>query len=409
MDHIVFIESNTTGTGGLALERLLERGCRVTFMARRPGIYPFLAKDHANLTLVELETNDPEVLLADLARRSKIDGLLTFSEFYVQIVAAVASRLGLRYLGLDAARICRNKFRTRQALRAAGLPTPDFWLLEGEEDARRLARRITYPCVVKPPEDSSSFGVRRVENAEELLAHARNLRERRGNGRGQELSGAVLVESLLSGREFSVETMTTKEGAQVVGVSVKQLSEPPFFVELGHDFPAAIDAPTRASLENAVLAALEAVGYDFGPAHTEVRLSVEGPVVVEINPRLAGGMIPELVRWAKGIDLLSAYLDLTLGKTVRIEAEREHYAAIRFLIADQAGRFVALEGVEAARRLETVREVHCKPQPGDAVRPAEHALDRVGSVITCGADHERVIAEGERARQLIRIVIGQRA
>ncbi len=408
MEHIVFIESNTTGTGELALAHLLARGTRVTFLARQLGIYPFLTQTHPNLTVVEGETNDPERLLADLAARPKIDGLFTFSEFYVEVVAAVAQGLGLRHLGLAPARICRNKFRTRQALRAAGLPTPDFWLLESLADAERLAQEVTYPCVVKPPADSSSFGVRRVENAAELVAHAGTLHQRRVNGRGQVLSGAVLVESLLSGREFSVETMTTEAGTQVVGISVKQLSPPPHFVELGHDFPAALDPATQTALEGAVLSALKAVCYDFGPAHTEVRLSPAGPVVVEINPRLAGGMIPELVRWATGMDLLSAQLDLALGKTVRLAAERAHFAAIRFLTVDRPGRVVQLTGIEAARELATVQEIQVKPAVGATVRPAEHALDRLGFVITAGADRAQVLAEAEEARSLIRIVVDQR-
>jgi biotin carboxylase len=91
----------------------------------------------------------------------------------------------------------------------------------------------------------------------------------------------------------SVETVALAAGdVRVIGITAKHLSPPPLFVEIGHDFPAALDQNESATVHKTALSALAAVGFDFGPAHTEIRLTQEGPVVVEINPWLAGGMIP---------------------------------------------------------------------------------------------------------------------
>jgi len=407
--HFLFIESNTTGTGALAVTRLLESGAGVTFLARQPEKYPFLADPVPGLAVVVMDTNDVEAVTScveRVQRQRQLDAVLTFSEFYVTIVAEVAARRGFRYLCPAAARACRNKLETRRALRAAGLATPEFRLVASEEEARRAAREVAYPCVVKPPADSSSKGVRLVGDGAELLDHFRRLHAWRINDRGQRLGGEVLVESLLQGPEVSVETVTLAPGdVAVIGITAKRLSPPPFFVEMGHDFPAALGETESLAVHHAVLCGLAAVGFDFGPAHTEVRLTEEGPVVVEINPRLAGGMIPELVRHALGIDLLAAFLNQLCAQPVDLTPQRAEWASIRFLTAPCSGRLAGLSGAEEARGVPSVRQVTLVKRRGAPVREAEEAADRIGFIIASGASRERVLLDIEQAVSSTRLKI----
>lgn len=408
-EHFVFVESNTTGTGALAVHRLLERGDRVTFLTRKPAIYPFLADRPPHLSVVSMETNDTEAValrVEQLRRAQEVHALLTFSEFYVPVVAEVAQRLGMPYLSPTAARTCRSKPATREALRAAGHRIPEFRVLASEEDVRSAAAELSFPCVVKPPADSSSKGVLQVAGPEGLMDHFRRLHAWRINDRGQELSGEVLVESLLSGPEVSVETVTLPSGELVVvGITAKHLSPPPLFVEVGHDFPALLAPAESARIEVEVAAALEAVGFDFGPAHTEVRLTPQGPVVVEINPRLAGGMIPALVRYATGVDLLEVFLDLLRRRPVDLAPVRAEHASIRFVLADRAGRLGGMSGLNEARGLDAVREVAIGKPLGAAVRPAEEAADRVGFVIASGPSRDQVRRAADQALERIRLAI----
>lgn len=409
MSHLVFIESNTTGTGSLAVERLLAAGDDVTFLTRSRGRYPFLHSDAPRLEVVETETNEVEAVVAAVAairRRRSVDAVLTFSDFYVAVVAEAAARLGYCYLGAQPAHTCRNKAFMRQALAMAGLPTPDFWLVASEAAARALLPELRFPCVVKPPADSSSFGVRAVANAVELLAQVRLLAEMVENVRGQRLDGSVLIESYLEGAEYSVETFTLADGSvQVIGVTDKLLSPPPHFVEIGHDFPSAADPATCAAIAAAATDALAAVGFDFGPAHTEVRWTSRGPIVVEVNPRLAGGMIPELVKHAKGVDLLGAFLDLLLGRPPELAPSLDQVAAIRFVTADRNGRLAGVAGIEEARLLSAVREIRIEKPPGATVQPCENAYHRLGFVIAAGTERRQVRTAVEEAMRRLDVEV----
>lgn len=409
-EHFVFIESNTTGTGRIAVERLLRDGRRVTFLARQPEKYPFLAAPADGLTVEVLETNNTEAVAArvgEIHRHGRVDVVLTFSEYYIATVAEVAARYGFRYLDPAVARCCRNKHATREALRAAGLPTPEFRIVASPDEARRASREVTYPCVLKPLTESSSAGVREIRDPAGFLEHFLALHAQRENARGQPMTGEVLVESLLTGPEVSVETVTLAAGdTRVVGVTRKYLSQPPLFVELGHDFPGEFEGDLSARSEQAALDALRAVGYDFGPAHTEVRLPPGGEaVVVEINPRLAGGMIPELVFYATGIDLLAVLLEQLAGHVVDLEPNRQEVAAIRFLTAPRRGRLMAVEGMEEIRCQPLVREVSLNKKIGSEVWPAEEATARLGQVITSGPDRRQVIAAVEQGRDRLRIEV----
>ena len=104
--------------------------------------------------------------------------------------------------------------------------------------------------------------------------------------------------------------METFDG-DVVGVVAKGLGPTPFFVETGHDFPA--QGPHRRG-GRAAVAALAALGLGWGAAHTELRVSPSGPVVIEVNPRLAGGMIPALIEAATGDDLVDAVIARCIGE-----------------------------------------------------------------------------------------------
>ncbi|OPY71357.1 MAG: Alanine-anticapsin ligase BacD [Syntrophorhabdus sp. PtaU1.Bin002] len=397
MLHYIFIESNTTGTGRLAIERLRSAGHRVSFVTKQPSKYPFLSTI-PGIKIVETNTNDLEQLINvfELSLKSSHpDALITFSTYYVLTVAVLAKKFGFRYLNPLAAHSCHEKNVMRNVLKAAGMPGPQFWLIGSEEDASRVAREVDFPCVVKPVSESGSLGVSLIQNSADLIKHFRMLAARPLNERGQETSGAILVEEFLSGPEFSIETVTLEPGQTVVvGITEKHLSEPPYFVEIGHDFPAKIGEGVKQSLEKAAMAALQAVGYDYGPAHIEIRLTDGGPVVVEINPRLAGGMIPELVRYAIGVDLIGAVLDLVVGREPILEASPEGYSSIRFFTAKKPGFIKMFHSLEWARQIPLVQELTIL-RPHGEIRPAESSNDRLGYVITSGKDRHAVISTAD--------------
>jgi S-sulfo-L-cysteine synthase (3-phospho-L-serine-dependent) len=390
MRRWAFVESNTTGTGAIALHRLRAQGDDVAFVTRDRGRYPFLD----GIRVIDAETNDAAAL-ASSVRALSPDAVVTFSTFYVAPVARLAADLGLRFLAPHAAETCHDKIAARRGLCTAGVPGPRFWVVDSVSAAAALADEVPYPCVMKPAADSGSNGVLRLDDARQFREHFDRLTAAVTNDRGQAQSSSVLVEELLDGEEFSVESITWAAGeTQVFGVTRKQLSAPPHFVELGHDLPADLTSEDRLAIEAHVRRALDAVGFDFGPAHTELRLTAQGPRIVEINPRLAGGMIPELVRLATGVDLIDGYLRALVGEAAPLAATRHGRASIRFVTAPHRGTLAAVPPCDDLRARPGVHSLEITVPAGREVAEARSAADRLGYVICDDAGvADEVVAE----------------
>ncbi|KOG91052.1 hypothetical protein ADK38_05305, partial [Streptomyces varsoviensis] len=284
-----FLESNTTGTGRQFCAAAAARGMRPVLLARDPARYPYAAEDRIE-TLV-LDTGDADAVreaCERLAAGAGLAGVASSSEYFVAPAARVAAKLGLPAADGDAVARCRRKDAQRGLLAAAGVPSPAYQSVGEVAEAVGAAREIGYPVVLKPVSGSGSVGVRLCRDADETRRWAEELLSRTGDERGTPVPRRLLVEAAVEGPEFSVETFDT----DVVAVVGKHLGPEPHFVETGHDVPAAVPEDVRAALADTAVRALAALGLGWGAAHTELRWSASGPVVIEVNPRLAGGMIP---------------------------------------------------------------------------------------------------------------------
>jgi biotin carboxylase len=174
-------------------------------------------------------------------------------------------------------------------------------------------------------------------------------------------------------------------------MTAKHLGPLPSFVETGHDFPAPLRAGAVAQ------AAIAALGLGSGPAHTEIRLGAGGPVVIEVNARLAGGRIPTLVRLATGVDLIGATVDAVTGAGRALPEPGPGHASIRFLVADRAGRVRRTGGVAAAAAVPGVVDVAFTARPGQHVGGTGSFLDRVAHVITAAATGRAARAAADAA------------
>ena len=211
------------------------------------------------------------------------------------------------------------------------------------------------------------------------------------------------MEEYLDGPEFSVE-MLDGEAVIVVG---KHLGPHPDFLELGHDVPAAVGVDLRRDLVATARAATLALGLTWGAAHVELRLTRSGPRIVEVNPRLAGGMIPIAVTAATGRDLVAEVVARSCGadRSLAAPPAGPAAAAIRFLVPPRAGRLAALHGLAEAAAVPGVRDVHATRQVGDPVSLSGNFQDRIGHLLAVGAGLDEAVASAEKALGLVRVSV----
>ncbi|MCI0687687.1 MAG: ATP-grasp domain-containing protein [Sporichthyaceae bacterium] len=380
-EWLVLVESNTTGSGRLFCAAARRLGLQPVLLARDPGRYGYVAADRIDARVVDTSSPDAvRAACADLPGR--IAGVTSSSEYYIGTAAEVAGALGRPHPDPDAIRSCRNKHSQRIRLQQAGVPGPAFAAAPRVPEAVVAAIRIGLPVVVKPVAGSGSIGTRSCRTLEEVRAAASAVLDTDPADLALPPQPEVMVEAQLDGAEYSVETLDD----QVVAVIRKRLGPEPYFLETGHDFPAPLDPAERAAIGEIAVAALRALGLGWGAAHVEVRAGAVGPRIVEVNPRLAGGMIPRMIQEALGVDLIFQVVAKAAGRAEPPQPTRSRAASIRFLVAPASGRLVEVAGMSAAQRLPGVVEVGLTCQPGQDVVIRHSFQDRLGYVIASAAD-----------------------
>ncbi|MCS7303769.1 MAG: ATP-grasp domain-containing protein [Thermoguttaceae bacterium] len=188
--------------------------------------------------------------------------------------------------------ICLDKWLAKLVLRQAGLPTPDFVLVERPEQAAAI--QMEFPLFVKPAAEGTGKGISPasiVEDQASLVARCEELLERFGQ--------PVLVETYLPGREFTVGLVGTGSDAWVLGtleIRLRPTAEPNVYSyqnkeyceeRVDYLFVRPEEDPVVAEAEQIALAAWRLLGCrDAG--RLDLRCDTEGrPQFLEANP-LAG-------------------------------------------------------------------------------------------------------------------------
>lgn len=311
------------------------------------------------------------------------DAFLTLAEYDVVVAAEVAIHLGLPTVSVEGVAVARNKALMRRRCAELGVAMPAFRTVQTPEEAAAAATEIGLPCVVKPADETSSADVRLVETAEQAAEHVALIRSRIENTRGQSRYHELMVEEFITGPEVSVEVLAEGDRFEVLGVTDKSVTGQGYFVELGHSFPSSLPESVVSAIGDLAVESLRAVGFDLGMAHVEIKVTPDGPKLVEINPRPAGGKITYLVDRALGIRSLELVTRQYLGQPLPAEvvpATPVAGAAIRYLTAP-AGRVVSVGGQDRAAALPGVEEVVVKPKPGAVLNEVRRNGDRAGHVL----------------------------
>ncbi|EMT51517.1 hypothetical protein I532_16373 [Brevibacillus borstelensis AK1] len=158
---LLFVESNTTGTGMIALKKAQERGFSPVFLTSKPERYAGLAETGCRVLVCD--TNSLDALRTTIKKElpaDQIAGIMTTSEFYLVTVATLAEEYGLPGNPPEAMLVCRNKAQTRLRLAKANVAQPRFAIIRKAKEIPETVKAIGLPCVVKPTDDSGSNDVK---------------------------------------------------------------------------------------------------------------------------------------------------------------------------------------------------------------------------------------------------------
>jgi len=281
--------------GGRSAEReiSLKSGAAVLAALRRRGVDAH-AFDPAEHTLAELERAGFERVFVILHGRGGEDGTLQ----------GALELMGIPYTGsgVMASALGMDKWRTKLVWQGAGLPVPDYRLLNAQSDFEAVERELGLPLFVKPACEGSSVGVSKVKTAGGLrAAYAEAARH----------DTLVLAERYIGGGEYTVAILG--EGAQMQALPVIRIVPATEFYDYEAKYlrddtrylcPAGLSAEMETTLRDLARRAFAVLGCR-GWGRVDILLDDDGsPQLLEINtaPGMTDHSLVPMAARAAGID-----------------------------------------------------------------------------------------------------------
>jgi biotin carboxylase len=268
---------------------------------------------------------------------------------------------------------------------------------EGEL-VRAVECEIGYPCVAKPLLLSASRGVIRADHAPDLMIARTRIQailRTRAEWTDGVLDGrALLVERYVpAGRRGEVALEGILDGGRLVTLAIYDKPDPlegPYFEETIYVTPSLHAPEVLRAVEAVTARAAAAIGLSEGPIHAELRLSPDGPVVIEVAARSIGGLCARTLRFTLGEEGEHALEDLVLrqalGMTAPSPRRSEQAAGVMMIPIPAAGVLRAVAGTEDAKAVVGIEDVVITAKTGEHVQPLPEGGSYFGFIFARGAE-----------------------
>ena len=326
------------------------------------------------------------------------DGVLTFWENSICVAARVATALGLPTNPPAAVDAARSKLRTRELSTELGIPSPVARRVRSLDELFAAAAVVGFPAVVKPEFGAAAVGCVRVDSMDSLPGIYSLVRSvvttdtddifRTGND--------LLLEQYLDGVEFDVDLVMQDGQCAFASVSQNWPTAEPSFQETGLHCPPDHDKKDVQRLVDLTVRTAQAFGLRRGVLHVEGKCTSRGPRIIEVNARMGGARIHEIVEAVWGVDLIEAHLRSCLDLPCTVRPSKKPRAAVVNTIvhARTPGRLQELM-FHRPTSPDCLRvEIDVEAEVGDEVQGPEHVFASVLAEITLTA------TDPKRARAL---------
>jgi biotin carboxylase len=336
-------------------------------------------------------------LLMELSDPFRPDALVTYLDANMTTFALVADSLGLPFHSAATAAALTDKAEQRRVLKSAGLDVPECVVIATDSstvDFAALEAEVGWPAVLKPRSAQGSRYTFFVESDQRLSELLRDLGPTRPemvlesylvddpSRLGEPYADYVSVESVVAHAEISHLALTGRF----------PLAEN--FRETGFFIPAALSQSDQAAALELSTSAIEALGVTTGCLHTEVKFTLDGPRVIEVNGRVGGG-VPEMIARAAGVELVEMTLRLALGEDVRIGGPvPTDRIGFRFFLQPPSvsATVAAIEGIDAVSKYPGVDAITVHQGPGSVLDWMDGSRNHIMAVVGSAINYDQLLA-----------------
>lgn len=328
---------------------------------------------------VNVSITDKEAVLK-VAQDHQIDGIISFGVDPGVVAAAyVQEKMGLPSIGpYESVVILQNKDKFRAFLQEHGFTCPKSKGYSTIDEALADTDWLTWPMIVKPTDSAGSKGVTRVDSINEYEAAVKSAFEK-------SIKGHIIVEQYLDKVGCSSDTDSFLQDGKWRFMSYNAQR---FDADAANPYaPSAYTWPStfpehEAYLTSELQRLMDLLHMQTSVFNIETRIASDGkPYIMECTPRGGGNRLCEMLRYATGVDMITAQVRAAVGDSVG-EIEQKpydgHWAEV-ILHAPKAGRFAGLEIASSLKAQVIEHDLWVKE--GDRVEAFHGANDAIGTLV----------------------------
>jgi biotin carboxylase len=281
----------------------------------------------------EIALDDIVKAVTHMARTRKIDRIVALDEFDMETAATLREHLRVPGMGLTTMRYFRDKLAMRMKALDRGIHVPDFVPAVNHDDIRYYLEHASGPWVLKPRQEASAIGIKKLNRAEELWPVLEQLGDKQSS---------FLLEQFVPGEVYHVDSVVSEN--EVVFANVSQYGKPPMNVAQGGGvfttFTVRRGSEEDRSLRQINHDLISGLGLVRGVSHAEfIRAQSDGEFYfLECAARVGGAYINEMVEAATGINLWREWARIEVAGgdgSYRLPETREEYAGVILSLARQ--------------------------------------------------------------------------
>jgi len=334
-------------------------------------------------------------------------GIVAWDETHILLAADVNELLELDWNTREVIERFRDKALMKAQLREHGsVRVNRSCVVDEDDEALAFQRELgTWPVVVKPSGGAGSMSVFFAGSESELVEGCARVGERG--------LGAVLLEEYIGGDEYAINGLVDHAG-DVLITDIWRYDKRDSHGEKNlyyESVKVSSDEEPFEALAGYATGVVQALGLRRSPFHMEAKVDDDGPCLIEVGARFAGGNQATLGSQLHRHSLFELatchYLD-----DIRIsphDVDYEHYDAMSARVLsgiqeEEVPRVTDVEGLDQVEALPSFAGFGMLRRPGMRVPVSRDVNSKAWEVYLLHPDAEQVAADAIATRELLRYV-----
>ncbi|MCU5409075.1 ATP-grasp domain-containing protein [Bacillus cereus] len=380
MDTIVFIETNKSGSSREAIKAAARLNYFTVLLTNKkkfieerdtfPDVHEMIFTDIINY--------DNIILTIKKLKKSvkNIKGIFSFIDPFVSLAARLSEKFCSNTVSTQAIYQMENKILTRNVLKDSPISL-DYLIYKPKESLSsflKKTKKMKLPLIVKSPKSTGSKDVLLVKDKDQLILSMQSLLKKLPNEE-------ILLEEYVDGPQYLVEVLVLNGEVHIIAIIEQEITLFERFIVTGYSLLGEVDNKLYNSLFNTINSVIQAFNMKNGACHLELRRINGIWKLIEINPRISGGAMNDIIEIGYGINLVQETIQLMLGNKPSLTKKHYRYVYTHYLTVKSKGKLLQVTGKNRSSKYPGVEKVYIKPKKGAILQPPISMGHRYGYVI----------------------------